>query len=204
MIIPVFLMSFIEAPITWWAQVLLAKYDTMKSIGEMTVILQIRNVIMIIPSYFFSTFMTFAAKMRAERDYVNYFSRFNLIGIFIFISSIIVIVIFCICGKYILTLYGKEYVDCLLAFIVAMSALPFLLLSNLLKINMVVMEQQKNILLISVIWNLGFIFSLYVLLSNNVESVLSYFYAQGIGIIIMFLMGTYYYLQNRNKYEVKE
>lgn len=66
------------------------------------------------------------------------------------------------------------------------------------------MEQQKNILLISVIWNLGFIFSLYVLLSNNVESVLSYFYAQGIGIIIMFLMGTYYYLQNRNKYEVKE
>lgn len=204
MIIPVFLMSFIEAPITWWAQVLLAKYDTMKSIGEMTVILQIRNVIMIIPSYFFSTFMTFAAKMRAERNYVNYFSRFNLIGIFIFVSSIIVVVAFCICGEYILTLYGKEYENCLLAFIVAMSTLPFLLLSNLLKINMVVMEQQKNILLISVVWNLGFIFSLYVLLLNNIESVLSYFYAQGIGIIIMFSMEIYCYLQNRKKYEVKE
>lgn len=203
MIIPVFLMSFVEAPVNWWAQVLLAKYDTMASVGAMTAILQIRNLLMLIPSYFFSTFMAFAAKMRAEGDARNYFSKFDRIGIYFFISSILILLIFVFCGEFVLSLYGKEYVSSQLALIVALASLPLLLLSNLLKINMVVMEKQRLILLISIIWNLGFIAALYMLLNNSIDGTQAYYYAQGIGIILMFVISFYYYLKDKRRYYEK-
>lgn len=203
MIVPVFLMSFVEAPINWWAQVLLAKYDTMASVGAMTAILQIRNLLMLIPSYFFSTFMAFAAKMRTEGDMGNYFSKFDRIGIYIFIASIFMLLIFVFCGEFVLSLYGKEYVSSQFALIIALASLPLLLLSNLLKINMIVMEKQRLILLISIIWNLGFIAALYMLLNNNIDGTQAYYYAQGIGIILMFVISFCYYLKDKRRYYEK-
>lgn len=203
MIVPVFLMSFVEAPINWWAQVLLVKYDTMASVGAMTAILQIRNLLMLIPSYFFSTFMAFAAKMRAEGDMMNYFSKFDRIGIYIFLASIFMLLIFAFLGEFLLSLYGKEYVSSHFALIIALVALPLMLLSNLLKINMVVMEKQRLILLISIIWNLGFIAALYALLNNNIDGTQAYYYAQGIGIILMFVISFYYYLKDKRRYYEK-
>ena len=94
LIIPVFALSFIAAPLTWWAQALLAKYDSLAAVGSMSAILQVRNFIILIPSYFFSTFMAFAATYHAEKKYDEYFHQFSrfiipLGGIAFIISSII-------------------------------------------------------------------------------------------------------------------
>lgn len=75
MVLPVFVLSFIEAPINWWAQVLMTKYDSIGSIGSMSAILQIRNLLIIVPNYFFSTFTAFQATLNAQGNQKQYFSN---------------------------------------------------------------------------------------------------------------------------------
>ena len=53
MILPVFILSFIEAPIFWFLQVLLTKHATVEAVAGMTVMKQLRNFSALIPTYFF-------------------------------------------------------------------------------------------------------------------------------------------------------
>lgn len=52
MIIPVFVMSFIEAPVLWISQLMLAHYSSTEAVSSMSIILQIKNFTILIPSYF--------------------------------------------------------------------------------------------------------------------------------------------------------
>lgn len=87
MILPVFVLSFIEAPIFWFLQVLLTKHATVEAVAGMTVMKQLRNFAVLIPTYFFSTFLAFAGRMNAEKRYVEYFDKFDrLLRIFALIG----------------------------------------------------------------------------------------------------------------------
>ena len=77
MILPVFILSFVEAPIFWWLQVLLARHATVEAIGCMTIMKQIRNFSVLIPNYFVSTYLAFATELNIKKKYDLYFERFD-------------------------------------------------------------------------------------------------------------------------------
>ena len=91
LIIPVFIISFVEAPVFWYLQALLTKYSDISSVGCMTVMKQIRNFAVLIPNYFFNTYLAFAAALVADKKYNDYFKQLNKI---IRIFSIIGICLF--------------------------------------------------------------------------------------------------------------
>ena len=79
MILPIFFMSFIDAPVMWVSQVILSKSGSMESIGSMTAMLQIRILAMLIPSYFTSTYIAFAGDLNAQKQYNAYYGQFSKI-----------------------------------------------------------------------------------------------------------------------------
>lgn len=148
-----FLMSFIEAPAFWIAQLLLSKSGGFAAIGAMAVIMQLRNVVMIIPSYFFTTFMAFAAKMNSERNMEAYFTKFDNLIKLVTIIGCGCIAVFVLFGSWFLKIFGSEYSIYYAPLIWGVLSLPILLITSLLKIHFTVMDRQQNLLLISVAWN---------------------------------------------------
>ena len=188
MILPVFLMSFLEAPVNWWAQVLLSKHGTFEAVGVMTVILQIRNMLMLIPSYFFNTFSSFAAGLNAEEDHVGYFSKFQQIKYWLFLGSAGAVILFCLLNQFILNLFGSDYTSASLPYFIGMLGLPFLLVGNFLKINLIIREHQRLMLLISIVSNLLFIITLYGLLWMGIECVTAFFISQTVQMIFVYII----------------
>jgi len=187
MILPIFLLSFIEAPVNWWAQVLLSKYDTMGAVGSMSAILQIRNLLIIIPGYFFSTFTTFQASLNAQGDSAEYFNNIKKTILGCILVGIVGTAILCICGKFILSLYGNEYTNDIAPFHIAMAGFPLLLLINLLRCNMLIKEHQRAMLFISILSSFAQIFLMYMMLPHCANPVAAYFWGQNGYCIIMFL-----------------
>ena len=137
MILPVFILSFIEAPLNWWAQVIMAKNAGMVAISTMTAILQIRNFVIILPSYYMNTFTSFATSLNAQHNYKVYYDKFGKSIIIFFIGSLLSIVVFQIFSKLILGLYGTEYTEDSFPFFIANLSIPLLLIGNLLKIDLI-------------------------------------------------------------------
>lgn len=188
MILPVFLMSFLEAPVNWWAQVLLSKYGTFEAVGVMTVILQIRNMLMLLPSYFFSTFSSFAASLNAEKNYVDYFSKFRRTKYWLLLGSLGATFLFCLMNQFILSLFGSNYMYASLPYYIGMLGLPFLLIGNFLKVNLIIREHQRLMLMISILSNLLFIVTLYGLLWNSIECVTAFFISQAVQMIFVYIV----------------
>lgn len=191
MILPVFILSFVEAPINWWSQVLMAKYDTIGSIGSMSAILQIRNLLMIIPSYFFSTFTTFQASLNAQGNQARYFSNLKKAFCVCLIIGILGSIILSLLGDYLLGLYGNAYRSEINAFYVAMSAFPMLITVSLMKSNMLIKEHQQFMLIMSVVASVFQLVTMYVLLPNGINPVSSYFWGQFVYCLTSFIMCIY-------------
>ncbi len=197
MILPVFLLSFIDAPVNWWAQAIMAKYDTLGSIASMTAILQIRNLAMLIPTYYFNTFNSFVARANAENNHVEYFRRFGqsikLLIPFVIVSTILL----CVCNQPLLGLYGSEYKEDYMAYFIGMSALPLFILGNLLKINILVREHQRLMILISLMSSVSLVVVLYACLDGGVNSVQSYFFAQLAQVACILLFVSMQYIKDK-------
>lgn len=188
MILPIFIMSFIEAPIMWIAQILLSKYGSMESIAGMTAILQIRNLATLVPSYFANTFISFAGKLNSERNYKLYFKQFDKLNKTLFLSGLGVAIIFSLLSKPILSLYGTAYVSDWEAMAISNFAIPFLMVLSLLKINLVLQEHQKWMLYISIFWNIIWIVTLFLFLKLGMKPLYAFFGSQLIGVGI-YLIG---------------
>lgn len=178
MILPVFLLSFIEAPINWWAQLLLTQYDSYEAIGSMTAIMQIRNVVILIPAYFLNAFTSFASSLNANNNHSEYFKKFRKAMSWFLIGSSLVAILFICCNKILLGLYGPEYSTDSTPFAIAIIAMPLYILSSLLKVNLLIREHQQTMLCMSILGSFLFISALYAFLSANMSSVSAYFIAQ--------------------------
>lgn len=187
MILPIFLMSFIDAPIMWIAQVVLSKAGNMESIGSMTAMLQLRNLAMLIPGYFINTFVAFAGEMNSAKQYTEYYSKFSRIeGIYLAIG-LIVFILFSVLSKPLLSLYGRDFVVDWPAMIVSNIGIPLSLLISLYRVDLVLKEHQRFLLYISVAWNIVWIASLFIMLKLGVNPLISFFASQNIGALVFVL-----------------
>lgn len=178
MVLPVFFLSFIEAPVNWWSQVLMTNYDSMGSIGSMSAILQIRNILIIIPNYFFSTFITFQASMNAEGDHEKYFNYLNkafwgCLGIGAILSTLM-----CVVGPFVLGLYGKSYIADSPALYIAMISFPLMMVVSLLRGSLMIKEHQGLMLVTSLFASVAQIAVMYICLPKGIDPVITYFWAQ--------------------------
>lgn len=195
MILPTFVNSFIEAPVYWLAQLQLTTFGSFAYVASMTVIMQIRNIILIIPGYFFGTYISFASKLNASRDYKSYFGKYDFLLNKLTLVGTLSIALLAICGKFILALFGPEYVDAYFAFLIAAFCLPLLLISSLLRQHCIIMEHQKKLLVITLTWNGIWIALLWASLKYiSISPLLSFFGSQSIAVMVfvILLLGVYH------------
>lgn len=202
MILPVFFLSFIEAPLNWWAQVIMAKNAGMVAISTMTAILQIRNFVIILPSYYMNTFTSFATSLNAQHNYKVYYDKFGKSIIIFFVGSLLLLVVSQIFSRQILGLYGTEYTEDSFPFFIANLSIPLLLVGNLLKIDLIIHEHQRLMLIASIISSVAFIGCMLLLIHMGIDSVVSYFGGQLAQVLIIYLMFKIQY--NKNKHELYE
>lgn len=188
MVLPVFVLSFVEAPINWWAQVLMAKYDTIGAVGSMSAILQIRNLLIIIPNYFFSTFTTFQATLNAQNNQVKYFSNLKRVFVGCLFVGIVGTIGLALCGSFVLGLYGESYKADMNAFYVAMLAFPMMITTSLMRSSLLIKEHQQLMLIASILSSIGQIGTMYVLLPQGVNPVSTYFWGQIMYYLITFVI----------------
>lgn len=186
MILPVFVLSFIEAPVNWWSQVLMTKYDSMSSIGSMTAILQIRNLLLLIPGYLFSTLIPFQASMNVEGAQNKYFRYLQRAFIVCLVSGLVLAILISAAGPVLLGLYGSSYISDAPAFRVAMVSFPLMLCSGLLRGSMIVKEHQHVMLITSVVSSFAQLAVMYILLPKGINPVDVYFWAQFVFYLLLF------------------
>lgn len=184
MIVPIFIMSFIEAPVFWAAQYILSKYGSYSSVGSMSAITQLRNLIILIPTYFFGTFFAYAGQMNAEKNYAAYFSKFSKLIRYSIIVSIVAIVGIVVFGKYALELYGRDYVVDFMSLNIAALGIPGLILAPLLRCDIILQEHQQWLLTVSIIWNAIFLVCIFILI-KWISSLNAFFISQLAGIVVM-------------------
>ena len=199
MVLPVFMLSFIDAPIMWIAQLLLSRYGSMESVGSMTAVMQIRNLAILIPSYFSGTFVAFAGDMNARRDYATYFGLFDRMQRIFLLAGTAMCVLFSLASPWILALYGKDYVSDWPLMIVACIGIPVLMLTSLTKIDLILQEHQQKLLYISVAWNLLWIVALYALLAAGIVPVYSFFISQLLGFFLQYVIILVIYKNDRKR-----
>lgn len=188
MVLPVFILSFVEAPINWWSQVLMAKYDTIGAVGSMSAILQMRNLLIIIPNYFFSTFTTFQATLNAQNNQIKYFNHLQRAFVGCLLVGIVGTLGLSLCGSFVLGLYGESYKADINAFYVAMFSFPLMITTSLMKSSLLIKEHQQLMLIAAILSSIGQIGMMYVLLPRGFNPVSVYFWGQIMYYFITFIM----------------
>lgn len=200
MILPIFLMSFIDAPIMWIAQVILSKSGSMESVGGMTAMMQIRNLAMLIPSYFSNTYIAFAGELNSQKRYYDYYQQYQKIASIYLLIGIGLFAIFSIFSKPILSLYGHDFVEDWPAMIISNFGIPLTMLISLFRIDLLLKDHQQYLLYISIVWNAVWLITLYVLIHIGVNPLYSFFISQNIGAVV-FILGLYIvYKKDKNYY----
>ena len=197
MILPVFLLSFIEAPINWWAQLLLTQQSSYEAIGSMTAIMQIRNIVILIPAYFLNAFTSFASSLNANNSHIEYFNKFKRTMTWFFIGSSLVVILLICCRKILLGLYGPAYTTDSIPFVIAIIAMPLYILCSLLKVNLLIREHQQAMLCMSILGSFLFISGLYILLHVNISSVSAFFIAQFLQISMTLIWCMQIYIKDK-------
>ncbi len=197
MVLPVFIASFIEAPMFWILQVLLTKYSTVAAVGGMTVMKQVRNFALLIPNYFFNTYIAFAGKLNAEKKYDAYFSQFDKLIKSFFLLGIGFFLLFSVFSKPILWLYHPEYVSQWKCLIISNMCIPLALVISLLKTDLILQEHQRELLVISLSWNLLWLVSFVFLARLNFAPLIAYFIGELIALLTQWAGCKYYYQKDK-------
>ena len=190
MIMPIFLMSFIDAPVMWIAQVILSKTGTMESIGSMTAMMQIRNLAMLIPGYFSNTYLAFAGELNSQKRFADYYRQLRKILRIYILVGFGMFLVFSLFSKHILFLYGSDFVEDWPVMVVSNIGIPLTMLIGLFRMDLLLKDHQQYLLYISLAWNTVWLISLYVMIAFNMNPLFSFFLSQTIGAIV-FLTGLY-------------
>lgn len=197
MILPLFLMSFIDAPVMWIAQVILSKFGTMESVGSMTAMMQIRNFSMLIPTYFVNTYIAFAGELNTQHRYADYYRQyFKIEKLYIYIG-VALFVVFSLFSQPILYLYGKDFVDDWPAMIISNVGIPLTMLIGLYRIDLILKDHQQYLLYISLAWNAVWITMLYGLIAIGANPLYSFFASQNTGAMVF--IGSLFYVYKKDK-----
>ena len=199
MVLPIFLMSFIDAPVLWLSQVILSKVGSMESIGSMTAMMQIRNLAMLIPSYFTSTYIAFAGEYNAQRNYSAYYRQFEKIETIYLIIGLSMFVFFSILSKPILYLYGKDFVVDWPAMILSNVAIPVTMLIGLYRIDLMLKDHQQALLYTSIIWNIIWLVSQYLMSINGLGALYTFFGSQLLGAFVFVVILFSIYKRDKNR-----
>lgn len=187
MILPLFLMSFIDAPVMWSAQVILSKSGSMESVGSMTAMMQIRNLAMLIPSYFSNTYIAFAGELNSQKRYTDYYRQYHKIVRIYLLIGLGLFILFSIFSQPILFLYGRDFVGDWPAMILSNIGIPLTMLIGLFRIDLLLKDHQRYLLYISIAWNAIWLISLYGLNDIGVNPLYSFFISQNIGAVVCIL-----------------
>lgn len=198
MIIPTFITSFIDAPVYWISQAILANQCNMASVGTMSAVVQLRNTAYIIPAFFFSTYMSFASKLNSTKQYKQYYSQFQKMILLFFLVGVIIFIVFSIFAEQLLSLFGSNYIGDVKPLYIANATIPFYLLFSLLNIHMVIKEHQRNMLFIT-FYSEFFSLLLFVILLrfSYILPVSTYFISQIFLVILKFFSYLHYYLKDK-------
>lgn len=199
MILPVFILSFIEAPIFWFLQVLLTQHATVEAVAGMTVMKQLRNFAVLIPTYFFSTFLAFAGRMNAEKRYVEYFDKFDRFLRIFALVGIGVGFLLSVSGKGILWLYSPEYMSDWLSLCISNIGIPLAMIITLVKQELLLQEHQRYMMVVSILTAFSWIGAYYALYIFGIEPLVGFFISETISLVISFsLLYMYYKKDKRN------
>lgn len=178
MILPVFLMSFIEAPLQWLGQTEVAKNGSYALVGCLTVIVQVRYVIQMLPSFFYSSFTSFVSILNAQRRHQEYFGKFTRLFKILVLMSVVLVSLLVLFGKFILGLFNDIYIEYYNSYLLSLLSVPLLLLAAMYKLNMMVKEHQRGMLYMSIICSLLFILFLYAFIALGLNVLDAFFLAQ--------------------------
>ena len=190
--------SFIEAPIFGFLQVLLTKHATVEVVAGMTVIKQLRNFSVLIPTYFFSTLLAFAGKMNAEKRFVEYFNKFDRYFKIFALAGIGIGFLLSVSGKGLLWLYSPEYVSDWLGLCISNACIPLAMIITLIKQELLLQEHQRYMMVVSILTALSWIGAYYALYAFGIEPLVGFFIGEAICLVISFSLLYMYYQKDKN------
>ena len=197
MVLPVFILSFIEAPIFWYLQVLMTRYSTAEAVGSMTVMKQVRNLALLVPNYFFTTYIAFAGKLNAEHQYEAYFSQFDRLIKMFCLAGIGMGVVISLLSQPTLFLFGREYIQDWPVLVICCLGIPISLMMSLIKQSLILQEHQRELMVISIFWNILWLVFFYMLVQFGIDSLYAFFYSE---IMAWFVnLGLSYWLYKSDK-----
>lgn len=188
MILPLFLMSFIDTPVMWVAQVILSKFGSMESVGSMTAMMQIRNLAMLIPSYFSNTYIAFAGELNTQKRYVDYYSQYQKIIRLYLLIGFGMFIVFSVFAQPILLLYGRDFIEDWPVMIVSNFSIPLTMLIGLFRIDLILKDHQQYLLYISFAWNAVWLITLFCFNVFGINPLYSFFLSQNIGSITFIIV----------------
>lgn len=200
MIIPLFFMSFVDAPVMWLAQVMLSKFGSMESVGSMTAMMQIRNLAMLIPSYFSNTYIAFAGELNALRKYKDYYCQYQKILWMYFLSGLGMFVVFSIFARQILMLYGRDFIADWPIMLISNIGIPLTMLIGLLRIDLLLKDHQRHLFFIAIIWNVVWLSTFLCFNDIGVDPLCAFFLSQNIGSIAFISCLVFIYNKDKQRF----
>lgn len=197
LILPVFLMSFIDAPSYWIAQVILSNYGGIESVGSMVAIMQLTNLAILIPTYFSNTFIAFAGEYNAKKQYNLYYAKFETVGKMFLTIGIGISIFLSTISPWLLRLYGADFVSDWPALIYGSLCIPILMLLSLYKIDLILREHQQILLYIAIAWNSIWLLALILLLSIGIKPIEAFFISRAIGALVYVTFVWYDYIKGK-------
>lgn len=180
MILPIFLMSFVEAPLLWLAQAEIGRKESYAIVGSLSVILTIRYMIQILPTYFYQSFVPHATVLNSDGLYKAYFKKYKQLSKMLLGVLVVLIPALIIFGRFFLKLFDEAYVDSYSSYVISILIMPFLLYSTLFKINMMIREHQVGMFYMTIISSACFLLFFYLFSYLNMNLLNAFFYAQAI------------------------
>ncbi len=199
MIIPMFLMAFIDAPIDWTGQSMVARYESYAAVGIITIVAQIRTFTILLPTYFFQTFIPFVAELNVKRKYKDYFDKYKKVFRILFPLSLIAFLLLLCCGKFLLRLFNPIFVDYYDVYCIGVALLPLMIVQILFKVNLTVKEHQRAMMIISFFSGLISLVVLFSLIQLGYNPLKSFFVAQIFQYIVQISISTRIFIMDKNK-----
>lgn len=187
MILPLFIMSFVEAPLLWIAQAEIGRRGTYALVGILSVILTIRYIIQIVPTYFYQSYIPHVTILNSEQRYSDYFRRYFQVSKMLFLISLFLIPLLLLLGKTLLSFFNKSYIDSYDVFALSVFIIPLLLFSTLFKLNMMIREHQVSMLYMTIISSVLFLLCFYFFAEFCKNILEAFFYAQAVQFLIQLI-----------------
>ena len=186
-------MSFVEAPLLWFAQAEIAKRGSYALVGGLSVILTIRYAIQVLPTYFYQAFTPIVTLLNMKGEYREYFNKFKKVSIALALVFVVLFVVLVLTGKFILGIFNEVYISYYQSYVISLFVLLFSLYSVLFKLHMMIREYQTVMFYMTILSSFFFLISFYAFLYFSFDMLNSFFYAQGLQYFIQLIVSVFVY-----------